>query len=171
MINILITIGIGGALGAITRYLSGVWLSLVIPNKPYVSTLFVNVIGSLLIGLFYLISEHMIIKDNIRLLFVVGFLGSLTTFSTFSYEFMTMINEKNYLLAISYILLNILLSGILIYIFCIFPSKPFNLHTLQSLFYFYSPESFLSFLLSHIPTHPQDHFDSIPQTLTDSVSR
>ncbi|NSW89032.1 fluoride efflux transporter CrcB [bacterium] len=117
MINILITIGIGGALGAITRYLSGVWLSLVIPNKPYVSTLFVNVIGSLLIGLFYLISEHMIIKDNIRLLFVVGFLGSLTTFSTFSYEFMTMINEKNYLLAISYILLNILLSGILIYIF------------------------------------------------------
>ena len=117
MLNILITVGIGGALGAITRYLSGEWFSATLPNKPYISTLFVNVVGSLLIGLFYLISENIVIKENLRLFFVVGFLGSLTTFSTFSYEFISMINEKNYFLAITYILLNIFLSGILIYIF------------------------------------------------------
>ena len=116
MISLLLVVGIGGAIGAIARYMSGVWLSTTMPNKPYVATLIVNVLGSLLIGLFYLISDYFEIKDSLRLLFVVGFLGSLTTFSTFSYEFISMINQKNYLLAITYILLNISLSGIIIYI-------------------------------------------------------
>ena len=116
MISLLLVVGIGGAIGAIARYMSGGWLSTTMPNKPYVATLIVNVLGSLLIGLFYLISDYFEIKDSLRLLFVVGFLGSLTTFSTFSYEFISMINQKNYLLAITYILLNISLSGIIIYI-------------------------------------------------------
>ena len=116
MISLLLVVGIGGAIGAIARYMSGVWLSTTMPNKPYVATLIVNVLGSLLIGLFYLISDYFEIKDSLRLLFVVGFLGPLTTFSTFSYEFISMINQKNYLLAITYILLNISLSGIIIYI-------------------------------------------------------
>ena len=116
MISLILTIGIGGAIGAITRYMCGVWLSTTIPNKPYIATLIVNVLGSILMGLFYLLSDHFQIKDSLRLLFVVGFLGSLTTFSTFSYEFIAMINQKNYFLAITYILLNVSLSGILIYI-------------------------------------------------------
>lgn len=116
MINLLIIIGLGGALGAITRYSSNLWFSSMIPNKPYISTLVVNVVGSLLIGLFYLASEYFEFKDNLRLFFVVGFLGSLTTFSTFSYDFILMINQKNYILAVNYILLNLLISGILIYI-------------------------------------------------------
>ena len=116
MISLILTVGVGGAIGAIIRYMSGVWLSTAIPNKPYVATLIVNVLGSLLIGLFYLFGDYFQIKDSLRLLFVVGFLGSLTTFSTFSYEFIAMINQKNYLLATSYILLNVCLSGILIYI-------------------------------------------------------
>ena len=116
MISLILTIGIGGAIGTITRYMCGVWLSTTIPNKPYIATLIVNVLGSILIGLFYLLSDHFQIKDSLRLLFVVGFLGSLTTFSTFSYEFISMINQKNYFLAITYILLNVSLSGILIYI-------------------------------------------------------
>ena len=114
MISLILTVGVGGAIGAIIRYMSGVWLSTAIPNKPYIATLIVNVLGSLLIGLFYLFSDYFQIKDSLRLLFVVGFLGSLTTFSTFSYEFIAMINQKNYLLATSYILLNVCLSGILI---------------------------------------------------------
>ena len=106
MINLLLTVGLGGALGAILRYMSGLWIANLIPDRPYLATLLVNVLGSLLIGLFYLASEYLQIKDELRLLLVVGFLGSLTTFSTFSYEFVLMINQKSYLLAISYIALN-----------------------------------------------------------------
>ena len=116
MINLLLTVGLGGALGAILRYMSGLWITNLIPNRPYLATLLVNVLGSLLIGLFYLASEYLQIKDELRLLLVVGFLGSLTTFSTFSYEFVLMINQKSYLLAISYIALNLFISGGLVYI-------------------------------------------------------
>jgi fluoride exporter len=116
MINLLLTVGLGGALGAILRYMSGLWIANLIPDRPYLATLLVNVLGSLLIGLFYLASEYLQIKDELRLLLVVGFLGSLTTFSTFSYEFVLMINQKSYLLAISYIALNLFISGGLVYI-------------------------------------------------------
>ena len=43
MISLILTIGIGGAIGAITRYMSGVWLSTTIPNQPYIATLIVHV--------------------------------------------------------------------------------------------------------------------------------
>ena len=116
IINLILVVGLGGAIGAIARYLTGIWMLTILPNKPFISTLIVNFIGSALIGFFYLISSVLDIKDSIRLLFVVGFLGSLTTFSTFSYEFVTMINQKNYLLAMTYILLNLSLSGLVVYI-------------------------------------------------------
>ena len=83
MISLILTIGIGGAIGAITRYMCGVWLSATIPNKPYIATLIVNVLGSILIGLFYLLSDHFQIKDSLRLLFVVGFLGFTHNFLNF----------------------------------------------------------------------------------------
>ena len=116
IINLILVVGLGGAIGAIARYLTVIWMLTILPNKPFISTLIVNFIGSALIGFFYLISSVLDIKDSIRLLFVVGFLGSLTTFSTFSYEFVTMINQKNYLLAMTYILLNLSLSGMVVYI-------------------------------------------------------
>ena len=116
IINLILVVGLGGAIGAIARYLTGIWMLTILPNKPFISTLIVNFIGSALIGFFYLISSVLDIKDSIRLLFVVGFLGSLTTFSTFSYEFVTMINQKNYLLAMTYILLNLSLRGMVVYI-------------------------------------------------------
>ncbi|MBT89024.1 MAG: fluoride efflux transporter CrcB [Spirochaetales bacterium] len=112
-----IVIALGGALGAVLRYSSSLFFGLHLPNKPYISTLLVNVFGSLLIGLFYYLSELFDVKEAFRLFFVVGFLGSLTTFSAFSYEFMNMVNEKSFLLAANYIILNISLSGLCILIF------------------------------------------------------
>ena len=116
MINLILTIGLGGAIGAITRYMIGIWMLAWLPNKPYIATLIVNVLGSLLIALFYLISSFFDIKDSLRLLFVVGFLGSLTTFSTFSYEFITMINQRSYVLATTYVILNLSLSGLIVFV-------------------------------------------------------
>ena len=114
--NILI-VALGGSLGAILRYLSNIFFTLNFPSKPYFSTLLVNILGSLLIGLFYYLSHLFDLREGVRIFFVVGFLGSLTTFSTFSYEFINMIDEKAFLLAVKYILLNILLSGICVFLF------------------------------------------------------
>ena len=78
----LLCVALGGSLGAISRYsiVKGVtyWLGL---GFPY-GTLFVNVIGSFLIG--FILS--CVSSDLIKMFFVVGFLGSFTTFSTFSMD-------------------------------------------------------------------------------------
>ena len=48
-----ILVALGGALGAITRFITNNIISIEIPDKPYLSTLVVNVIGSILLGFFY----------------------------------------------------------------------------------------------------------------------
>ena len=114
--NILI-VALGGSLGAILRYLSNIFFTLNFPSKPYFSTLLVNILGSLLIGLFYYLSHLFDLREGVRIFFVVGFLGSLTTFYTFSYEFINMIDEKAFVLAAKYILFNVLLSGLCVFLF------------------------------------------------------
>lgn len=83
----LLYIGIGGFIGAIARWgLSGLphrWLD---GSFPW-GTLLVNVLGCLAIGaLMFLVEDRRMLTPQIRLLIITGFLGSLTTFSTFGYE-------------------------------------------------------------------------------------
>ncbi|MDM8518674.1 fluoride efflux transporter CrcB [Anaerolineales bacterium HSG6] len=81
-------IGIGGFLGANARYLLQVWAANQWgPEFPY-GTLMANVSGSFLITLFLTVMVYDIfpIPDEVRFFFAVGFLGSFTTFSSFSYE-------------------------------------------------------------------------------------
>lgn len=96
-----IFIGVGGALGAISRFLVGQLLKPYSRLFPY-ATLTVNSIGSFLFGI--LLSSGL--KDNSNLLYVFftgGFLGAFTTFSTFSFESVTIINQKNFLKTALYI--------------------------------------------------------------------
>jgi CrcB protein len=76
-----------------------------------IGTLTVNTIGSFIIGLvlFYLASIK-IVSYEMRLFLTVGLCGGLTTFSTFSYETVKLIQDSEYLLAGTNILLNVLLS-------------------------------------------------------------
>jgi len=81
-------IGLGGFLGANARYLLQVWAANQWgQNFPY-GTLIANVLGSFLITLFLtaVIHGNFPIPDEIRFFFAIGFLGSFTTFSSFSYE-------------------------------------------------------------------------------------
>lgn len=90
----ILAIAAGGALGAVARYglSSGVyqWLG---RDFPY-GTLAVNVLGSCLMGLlFVLFSERIVIPIELRSLVLVGFLGAFTTFSTFSLESLQLIEN------------------------------------------------------------------------------
>jgi CrcB protein len=108
--NQLIVIALGGACGAITRFLvsSGIyqWLG---RDFPY-GTLVVNVIGSLLMGLLTetLIVQRVSIGVEYRAAILVGFIGAFTTFSTFSIETFYLLEQGQ----ISKALLNISLSVI-----------------------------------------------------------
>ena len=117
MILTYLLVALGGSLGALTRYITNNLVSVEIPDKPYLSILIVNVIGSILLGFFYYVSHSLELKPNIREFFVVGYLGSLTTFSAFSFEFVHMLDERSFMKAITYLSLNLVLGFLSIYLF------------------------------------------------------
>jgi fluoride exporter len=78
-------VGLGAALGAWTRWGLSILLNPVLPSLP-LGTLASNLIGGLLIGLAMGLAEPLNLSVATRLLLVTGFLGGLTTFSTFSAE-------------------------------------------------------------------------------------
>ena len=110
-------VALGGSLGAITRFVANNIVSVQTPDKPYLSTLMVNVVGSLLLGFFYYASSFIDFKSNLRDFFIIGYLGSLTTFSTFSFEFAKMIVDKDFSRAFGYLSFNILLGFLSVYLF------------------------------------------------------
>jgi CrcB protein len=84
----------GGALGALGRYwMSGGVYRLLGRDFPW-GTLTVNVVGSFLMGLLVvLFLERLAVEPEWRAAVLVGFLGAFTTFSTFSIETLTLIEE------------------------------------------------------------------------------
>tara|TARA_B000000441_G_C21376064_1_gene141375 strand:- start:6 stop:377 length:372 start_codon:yes stop_codon:yes gene_type:complete len=116
LINYLL-VALGGSLGAITRFVANNIVTVQTPDKPYLSTLMVNVVGSLLLGFFYYASSFIDFKSNLRDFFIIGYLGSLTTFSTFSFEFAKMIIDKDFSRAFGYLSFNILLGFLSVYLF------------------------------------------------------
>ncbi len=95
----------GGAAGSVLRYLcilaAGSYFG---PQFP-IGTVFVNVAGSFLIGLFVeLIARHGAAPDMLRLLLVTGFLGGFTTFSTFSLDFAVLWERGQLWLACLYLI-------------------------------------------------------------------
>ncbi|MEH6470822.1 MAG: fluoride efflux transporter CrcB [Halopseudomonas sp.] len=105
----LLLVALGGALGAVGRY----WVSGYVVNNTQhylpLGTLTVNVVGSMLMGVcFVLIMEKAQLPPASRQLLMVGFLGAFTTFSTFSLETLTLIQEGHIMSAVIYILLSVL---------------------------------------------------------------
>ena len=85
-------VGLGGFLGANARYLMANWIGGRYGTSFPYGTLVINVSGSFLIGLFLvLVTERYVVHNHWRLWFSVGFLGAYTTFSTWSFESLTLI--------------------------------------------------------------------------------
>ncbi len=108
--NLWLVIAAGGALGAVTRYAASTaiyaWLG---RGFPY-GTLFVNVAGSLLMGfLFVWLLERMTLSAEWRAMILVGFLGSFTTFSTFSMETLSLLEQADYFKAAGNVLVSVVL--------------------------------------------------------------
>jgi CrcB protein len=105
---IFLYIGIGGFIGAVLRFIISGWVQRIFGSFFPYGTLSVNVLGSLLIGFLVMLFEDMI-SPEWKALVVTGLLGALTTFSTFSYETVVMLQEGVFLKALFNVALNVIL--------------------------------------------------------------
>lgn len=98
--NTFLAIGLGAMLGAWLRYGLGLWLNPVFAAIP-LGTLAANLIGGYLVGVAAAVFHiNVELPSELKLFFITGFLGALTTFSTFSVEVVHLIQNARYSLAL-----------------------------------------------------------------------
>ena len=103
-----LTISVFGAFGCLTRYLVSGWAyTLLGRGLPY-GTLLVNILGSFLLGLVMEGSlRSTLLSPEVRIGITTGFMGGFTTFSTFSYETVRLLEEGSLMQAGANVLLNV----------------------------------------------------------------
>ena len=103
----LLAVGGGAACGAWMRWALGLWLNAALPQLP-LGTLAANLVGGYLVGLalaWFAVSEG--VPPEMRLLIVTGFLGGLTTFSTFSAEAVGLLARQQFGWAAAHMVLHL----------------------------------------------------------------
>ncbi|HLB52227.1 MAG TPA: fluoride efflux transporter CrcB [Chlamydiales bacterium] len=93
----ILSVSCGAVLGSLLRWWFGIKLNSFFPTLP-LGTLTANLVGCFLMGIFIaLIRNHTFLPEHVRLAITTGFLGALTTFSTFSGEAITLFSDQEYL--------------------------------------------------------------------------
>jgi CrcB protein len=100
----LLAVAFGGAFGSLCRYIISLLADKISGINFPLGTLFVNILGSLLIGFFWNYFDKAHISNEFRLFIFTGFLGGFTTFSTFTRETAQFIKVDEPLHAASYLL-------------------------------------------------------------------
>lgn len=106
----ILLVGIGGLLGSIARYLIAVLFAEKFTTSFPASTFTVNLLGCFLIGIIFAVSEKgNILSPEWRVFLTTGFCGGFTTFSTFSYESLRLLQDGEFL----YLAINVAASVVL----------------------------------------------------------
>ena len=101
----ILAVGAGGFFGAMSRFYIGTYIAKLFPHEVPLATLSVNILGSFIIGILTAIFLHFTPNESFRLFIITGFLGALTTYSTFALESYMLLNTS-----FAYAILNIALN-------------------------------------------------------------
>jgi len=109
---------LGGSIGALSRYAVSLWAAKLLGTRFPWGTLGVNLSGCFLIGLAFAWAERGlgIMNPSMRLFFVTGYLGALTTFSTYGMETVSSLREGTYIVALANILANNVIGAALVFL-------------------------------------------------------
>jgi fluoride exporter len=106
-------VALGGAIGSAARYLVGGWFAVRFGAAFPYGTFVINVSGSFIIGFFLAFAQDRVsISPYWRLFFAVGFVGGYTTFSTFEYEAIRLLQDGEMLLAAVYLMGSVVTGGV-----------------------------------------------------------
>lgn len=100
----------GGGIGSVCRYLAGLSITRQFTTAFPAGTFIVNITGCFLIGLLYgVANRHAWLTVEWRLFLITGICGGYTTFSSFSYESISLIRQGNYAYFLLYVILSVVL--------------------------------------------------------------
>lgn len=117
MLKTILIVGFGGFIGTVARFLTSRYFQENIASVFPWSTFTINIIGSLLIGIFYGISEKGdFMSPDVRLFLTVGICGGFTTFSTFSNDAFLLLKQEEWLRFAFYTSMSFFLGLLAVYV-------------------------------------------------------
>lgn len=120
MYRFLIYVIVGSCLGGAARYLTQEFVQKNYPSFIPLGTLTVNVVGSFIIGIIYVLAERSKISPEVRILIATGFCGGFTTFSSFAFENIKLLQDGEFFNTALYVVLSLVIGFVAVYLGILF---------------------------------------------------